>query len=176
MRYFNNLTAILIFLSSGTALAAEKRTPAKPPAVFEAVTNCRIIGDDEKRLACYDAATRQVEIAIVKNELYVVDNKQVRETRKSLFGFKLPKLGIFSGDSDDENQISELEFVVRSVQPTAEGWQMAMNDGSVWRQSDGRPLGLAPRAGSKVIVKNGAMGSFKAAIDGQPSVKIKRVS
>jgi len=168
--------ALFLAVVSVSAHAKNRRADPPPAEVFTALTRCRAIAADQERLACFDLAIGKIETAVAQNELYVVDKKQVRETRKTLFGLSLPDLGLFGSDSDDKNQVSEVELVVRSAQPAGDGWRMVMEDGSVWLQTDGRPLGRSPKPGAKVIVKQGSLGSFKASVSGQPAIKVKRVS
>jgi len=169
---------IAVFLGVVTppVLANEKGPAGAPPALFTALSECRTVTEDAARLSCYDLATSKIEAALSRNELYVVDQKQVRDTRKTLFGLPLPDLGLFGGDAEDKNRVTEVELVVRSAQSTPDGWRMMMEDGSVWAQTDGQMLGRGPSPGTKVVVKHGSLGSFKASVGGQPSVKVKRLA
>ena len=91
-------TAICAFATAASAERAYNR-----PEVFNKLINCRGIADKDQRLACYDAAAGALEEAEKKKDLVVVDRKEIRETKNSLFGFTLPKIGLFGdGDKDDE--------------------------------------------------------------------------
>jgi len=158
------------------SLAKQVKGVSPPPEMFTALSRCRELAEDAARLACYDLAVPKIETALSRNELYVVDQKQVRDTRKTLFGLPLPDLGLFGGDADDKNRVTEVELVVRSAQSTPDGWRMVMEDGSVWAQTDGQMLGRGPTPGTRVVVKHGSLGSFKASVGGQPSVKVKRLA
>jgi len=53
-------------------------------------------------------------------------------------------------------------------------WILRMQDGAVWRQTDGAVLSRDPRPGSVVVIKKAALGSFMMDIDGQPAVRAHR--
>jgi hypothetical protein len=111
---------------------------------------------------------------VVKEELVVFDRESVRETKRGLFGFSLPNLGIFG---DEENEISQIEGTVVSFGFNADGgYIFRLADGSRWSQTDGKPLAVDPQNGDKVVVKKGALGSFTLSVAKQPGVKVKRIN
>lgn len=171
------LLALGLVLLPATAFAAPKRaTP--PPQALEGVLRCRAITDEKERLACYDSNVATFETARANRELVVVDRKQIRDTKRSLFGLDLPSLSIFGGgDNDDIEEVSSIEGVVASAFEDAEGrWVVRLQEGGTWRQIDSTLLGRNPRAGSKVKIQKAAMGSFMMRIDSQPGVRARRVN
>ena len=169
------LLAFGLLLLPAVTLAAPKRATA-PPEALEAVLRCRAITDEKARLACYDSNVATFETARANRELVVVDRKQIRETKRSLFGLDLPSLSIFGGgDNDNIEEVNSIDGVVASAFEDGEGrWVVKLQEGGTWRQIDSTLLGRNPRAGSKVRIHKAAMGSFMMRLDGQPGVRARR--
>src|SRR5688500_4143501 len=87
----------------GLALAAPASAQNMPktstPKIFEDVVQCRAIADAAARLACYDRGVAALQTAQQSNELYVADKQAMKEARRGLFGFSIPKLKIFGDES-----------------------------------------------------------------------------
>jgi hypothetical protein len=166
----------LVVLSAAAGAAPRRATPA--PEALEGVLRCRAIADEKARLACYDSNVARFETARANRELVVVDRKQIRETKRSLFGLDLPSLSIFGGgDNDDIEEVNSIEGVVASAYEDGEGrWVVKLQEGGTWRQIDSALLGRNPRAGSKVKITKAAMGSFMMRIDNQPGIRARRVN
>jgi hypothetical protein len=153
---------------------AAPRAPQQRPEALEAVLRCRAMTDEHERLACFDRAVASLEQATASRQVVVVDRKQVRDTKRSLFGLSLPSLPIFGG-GDDEEEVSSIEGTVTSAYEDGEGrWVVHLADGGTWHQTDAITLGRRPRAGSKVKISKAAMGSFIMRIDNQPGVRARR--
>lgn len=147
-----------------------------PPAQVIAVLSCRTIADSAERLACYDRTAATLGNAVAKRDLVVFDRESVRKTKRGLFGFSIPDLGIF-GDDDKEVEIKQIDGVVASLGRNADGgFIFRLADGSRWTQMDGKPIALEPRGGDKVVIKKGVLGSYIMSIAGQPGVKVKRIN
>ena len=169
--------AIAAVALPAVALTAPPRQARERPAALEAMLRCRSIADEHARLECFDREVAAFEAATAARDVVVVDRKQVRETRRSLFGLSLPRLAIFGGGDHDpgDEEIDQIEGVVASALQTADNrWVVRLQDGATWRQIDDQVLGRRPRAGSKVVIKRAAMGSFMMRLDGQPGVRARR--
>ena len=159
------------------AIPASARGPAKTgtPVQMQRLLACRAMGDPAQRLACFDREAATVETAIGTKEMVVVDKGRVREARRDLFGFSVPSFGGLFG-SDPEDEIKQVEGVVNTVRRNPEGgWTMQLADGSVWTQTDDSMIAIAPKHGTKIVVRRGTLGSFKLSVDGQPGVRVKRI-
>ena len=173
--------AIAALALPAAVLAAPPRNAQERPAALEAMLRCRTLTDEHARLLCFDREVAAFEAAAAARDVVIIDRKQVRETRRSLFGLRLPRLAIFGGgggssnaDRDDE-ELDQLEGVVASALQTADNrWVIRLQDGATWRQIDDQTLGRRPRAGSKVLIKRAAMGSYMMRLDGQPGVRARR--
>lgn len=148
------------------------------PETFEALVHCRTIAEAAVRLQCYDTAAVALEQAAERRDLVVVDRAQVRESRRRLFGLALPHLPIFGGgDNDrDDQEISQIESIVASAVRNDLGqWQVRLQDGGTWLQTDFNQLALAPRSGDAVVVHRGPLGSYMMRVGRQPGVRVRRV-
>jgi len=162
------LAAASAFLPSA-ALASEQNE------TFKGVIACRDVEDDRARLACFDKAVKRMGDAEAAGEIRVVDRAQVRATRRQIFGLNLPRLPVF--DSKNEEEIESIEAVAKSARRLPNGaWSIILEDGAVWQQTDSKPLARSPRAGSKIEIRRGAMGSYFLRVDSQPGIKVRRES
>ncbi|HYD12519.1 MAG TPA: hypothetical protein VEC11_06705 [Allosphingosinicella sp.] len=176
------LRLLLIPLLVGApALALAQRSGDSPPPrpeSFEALVRCRAITEDAARLACFDRAVAALQAAQERRDVVMVDRQQVREGRRRLFGLALPRIPIFGGGDDDErdeDQVDTVEGVVASASQDGLGhWVVALQDGAVWMQVDNNTLALRPRAGQRVVINRGALGSFMMRVNNQPGIRVRR--
>jgi hypothetical protein len=156
---------------------AQDRTPVRPE-VLTRLTACRTITDSAQRLACFDQQVAALEAAEQAREIAVVDTQQIRRTRRSLFGLRLPDLGIFGDDSDDREDgaaISEINSTIQAITSGADGrMHFVLAEGGVWAQTEGR-RGRPPRAGQPIKIRRGPLGSYIASVDERPGVRVIRI-
>jgi hypothetical protein len=173
------LGAALVATAAGST--APKRLDTARAKAFDAVVACRSITDSAQRLTCFDQNVGALQEAADKHDIVVVDRQEVREARRSLFGFTLPSLQIFGGgskadDSQDEAEAKEITTTVRSASQDGMGnWIVVMEDGAVWHQTDGA-LAFRPKPGGAVTIRRAALGSYFMRIGNQPGVKARRES
>lgn len=161
------------------APAAEK--VRNRPELFRNLVDCRAITDNAERLACYDRSVGALEEAEKKKDLVVVDRKEIRETKKSLFGFSLPKLSLFGGGDDEDDkadkadEIQEIESTVVSVRMTGNrGWALRLaNDAGTWETLS--EITLPPRAGDKVKIRKASLGSYLGSVGTSRGIRFRRV-
>jgi hypothetical protein len=167
---------LILALIPAAALAKDKKAGDPPPAVFQAVIDCRGIADSGARLACYDAKVATLADAQKSDDLFVASKAQVREARRGLFGLSLPRITIFGGDDDDPEdklQIKEIDAVLSGVGGGTGRWVLTLDDGATWIQTDGAFI-KTPKPGAKVHIKRGALGSYMANVNGGLGFKVKR--
>ena len=169
------VSAVVIGLASGSAMAQGTRKDA-PPEIFTDLTRCRALGDDAARLACYDSSAARLAEAADKREIVVLDQAEVRKTRRSLFGFNLPKLPFFGdGGDDDEPEFRQIETTVRTLSGVGYGkWRVGIEDGAVWQTTEA--LRGSPKVGETVKIRKGLMGSYWLSVDGGRAAKAMRVN
>jgi hypothetical protein len=173
---------VAALLTAGTALAADKAKPRA--AALQAVVDCRKVTDPNQRLACYDAATGSLEAAEASGDVVVVDREQVREAQRSAFGFNFRLPGFMTGGGGGEAggetkgstsaELDTLETTVSEARLVNGKWVVRLPDGAIWNQTDNTFMPRPPKAGSKVVIKKAALGSYFMSLDGQRSVRAKR--
>ena len=159
----------LVLLMPAQAMAQE---PASSPLIL-ALLRCRSQTDEASRLRCFDAAAATLADATAAGSVVLVDREQVRRTRRSLFGFSLPKLSFFSGDNSQEEEPDEIEGKVRSISQIGNGrLAMTLEEGGSWQTTE--TLARVPRVGSTVRIKKAALGGYFI-IFGSRSARAMRV-
>jgi len=165
-----------VILVGATAGMAKKPAAQERPEAFEALIKCKAIADEKARLQCFDAASTAMEQAAANHDLVVVDKKQMRETRRTLFGLEIPRLHIFGGGDDDEgDEVKSIESTVSMAYPNQNGqWVVRLEDGSTWVQTDHNTIAVSPKKGTKVVVVKAALGSYMMRIGKEPGVRARR--
>jgi hypothetical protein len=175
LRTIGGLAAGAALLAAASVAAAKKPQPVERPESFEALIKCRGIADEKARLQCFDAASAALEQAAERHDLVVVDKKQMRETRRTLFGLEIPRLKIFGGGDDEGEEVKSIESVVVNAYPNENGqWIVHLEDGSTWIQTDHNTIAVTPRKGTKVKVVKAALGSYMMRIGNEPGVRARR--
>ena len=162
--------------SSACLLLIGAAPPADRAGVLKAVTDCRAVSDAGQRLSCYDAAVARLDVATAKKDIVVLDREEVKETRRGLFGFPLPKLPFFRGDeSQKEAAPAQIDAVATSARSLGYGkWRLVLDNGAIWETTESVTR-HDPKQGSKIRIKAGSMTNYFLSIDGDPSVRAKRV-
>lgn len=171
------LVTVAIVTSLGLATPAQSQESETGEGDYlAALQQCRAIGDDAARLACFDREAATLLAATDRGDLRIVDREAVRETRRSLFGFSLPKLGIFGGNDDDEDEVDgTLVSEVTDVRTIGrDAFLLTITEGSVWRVSSA-PRRFKPRVGDTIELEKAAMSSYWVRLNGQIGVKGRRV-
>ncbi len=164
------VASVLLATVAGPASAESKPRKTERAPLLAAVTQCRAIADPAARLTCFDTSVAALDTAERSQAVVVVDQQQVRETKRNLFGISLPNLGLFGSDD-----LPQIETTVTSAAVDGAGhWSFVMADGARWTQTDDNVIARRPRANDKVIIKRAALGSFRLSVGGQPGVKAKR--
>jgi len=153
--------------------SAQKMPKTATPKLFEDVVQCRSIADSAQRLACYDRGVAALDTAQKTNELYVADKEAMKEARRGLFGFSMPKLKIF-GD-EDLGDLDELETTITAVSSGQRGYVFTLADGARWMQTDKKYMDK-PKVGAKIRVSKAALGSYMASINGKPGFRVERIN
>jgi hypothetical protein len=165
----------MALVTVGTSSAVARAPVATgTPATMQRLLACRSITDAAQRLACFDRETANVDQAISKKDLVLIDKARATQAKRSLFGFSIPDFGgLFGGGDDDVKEISST--VTAFSQNGYMGWTIKLADGSTWAQTDDATLGLPPAKGQKVVVHRGSFGAFFLRLNGQPGIKVKRI-
>lgn len=165
----------LVLLSfTGAGLAQDKRVPTN--TLMDAVVRCKTELGDEARLRCYDAAVAALAEATASGSIVVVDKEDVRKTRRSLFGFALPKLPFFGSDDSGDDQPDEIEAKIKSVRGLGYGkWLIELDTGAKWQTTETSGPTRDPKPGQAIKIKKGAMGGYFLTVEGGRGVRGMRV-
>jgi hypothetical protein len=167
---------IIAAVIAGASAAIAKDNPAPSPLV-SAIDRCRQMTDSAQRLACYDSAAAALVSATSSGEVSVVDRTEVRRVRRSLFGFSMPRLPFFSGDTTAAETQSQLDSTITSVRALNNGYYRIViaDNNATWEITDSSISFDAPRAGQKITILRGPLGSYFLRINGQVGVRGRRV-
>jgi len=167
------VTALVIIMP--TAFAANPKKPTPPPQ-FERLTHCRTIEQADLRLACYDREVAALETAQQNRQIVIVDQQQIHETRRSLFGLHIGGTALLGdGDKGDVEQLSEITAKVTSIGHLSDGRvTFTLDNGAAWTQNDDFPVPGRLSPGGTVVIKRGSLGSYFARIDKLPGFKVTR--
>ena len=162
-------TALLLAVPAGAA--------DETPAPIRGLAGCRTISDNAQRLACFDREAAVLVASVEKNETVLLDKQEVRKTKRSLFGFSLPRLPFFGGDKDPDRgapEFTQIEAPIKTVRNIGYGkFRFTVDDGALWETTEG--VNAFPKPGQKVLIKKGALGSYFIKFEGSRSVKGMRV-
>lgn len=169
--------ACFVGLTIGTpALAQDDTRPRAEP--LDRVVACRSIASAEERLRCYDREVASFDDAERRKDIVVVDRAGVKAARRSLFGLRLPSLKLFGDDenSEDAAEFTNIETTVKRAERSGNGWLLTLEDDARWVQTDSTQLASEPRAGTRVRIRQGALGSFLANIGNAPAIRMRRIN
>ena len=161
-------------LVAAGAVAKDRKIDTAAPKIFTDVTACRTIADSAERLACYDRTVGALATAQETQNLYVADQETMREARRGLFGFNLPKVKLF-GNDDISEDVKSIETTISAVSSGQRGYIFTLEDGARWAQTDGAYMDR-PKPGAKIRIRRAALGSYMASIDGRVGFRIERLN
>lgn len=168
-----------ILAASATPALAQRDAVAdlSRPQLVERLFECREIADPEQRLACFDREVGALQTAEESNEVVIADREQVREAKRGLFGFSIPKIPLFSkGEEDGQDEVSELASTIQQAAKMGNGrWIFVIDGGARWMQTDSTPILGEPGRGDSIVIERASLGSFKAKIEGGRAFRIRRV-
>ncbi|HEU0310399.1 MAG TPA: hypothetical protein VFR36_04170 [Sphingomicrobium sp.] len=164
----------LLVLASADSAAAQSAEQQRP-AQYQALLQCRSIADATQRLQCYDAAVGTLAEATEAGAVVVVDQEAIRRTRRTLFGFGLPRLP-FLGRGDEGGEPDEIEATIRSASPHGYGqWLITVDDGAVWQTTEADTRSRSPKVGETATLRKKSLGSYSITWKGGRGVPAKRV-
>ncbi|MFL6739559.1 MAG: hypothetical protein ACJ8E4_06075 [Sphingomicrobium sp.] len=169
------IVSLLALAALSTSTLAKE--PPKTSPLVGALQTCRALADPTQRLACYDKEAGALLDAAQKGDVAVVDKSEVRQARKSLFGFAMPKVPFFSGDDTADAVSDTLETTVKSASGIGYGkFRIIVAEGdAVWETTETYGTMRDPRAGDKILIKRGPLGSYMLRIGSNRGVKGRRV-
>ena len=178
----NRSTLAIAGVALATALLAspvsgKDRAPPKKSPLIGALAACRQIADSTQRLACFDKASGDLIAATDKGDVNIVDRAELRQARRSLFGFNMPRLPFFSGDESADEAATKLVSMVTAVKEMPHNrYVVRLKDGAaLWETLEAYGSFHAPKAGDAVEISRGPLGSYIIRFGKQRGVKARRV-
>lgn len=174
MRCFS-LSVLLCIASMTLPTAAQAQDGREDPGkVIDALIACRGIADPGARLGCLDSATAAIAVAREKRQIVVLDREGVRQAKRSVFGFSMPRIKLF-GSGDDEPEVTEITDQITSARDIGHGkWLLRLKGGTTWQTTESQ-LGFMTKAGEPIRIEAGLLGSYKASVNKGRVIRVKRV-
>ena len=157
------------------------------------VLGCRTIDNNNERLACYDKLAKSLMTtpstatqsknkptvnAKVSDKKLAATSKQIKSTTKiataKIAKTKTQLTESFGQRAKKVVMPESVEFTVKLAKLSIrKKWQLTFENGQVWHASE---VGLRLKAGTKVIIKRGALNSFLLKKKGSNrSIRVKRI-
>ncbi|HET9509717.1 MAG TPA: hypothetical protein VFO80_01080 [Sphingomonas sp.] len=170
---YGHLLAVMFLNVSGSA-----QDGGVDRTLIDGVAACLDIRDDTQRLACSDAAARKLVDAVRRKDVVIVDREAVKSTRRSLFGFPLPSVGLFGRDGPDrpEDQITQLDAKIERVADLGYGkYTITVEGGARWTTTEAWTGTALPAPGATLSIRRGALGGYMVRLANGRSVRAIRV-
>lgn len=171
--------AFFSFAVVAVPLAVRADVPPKVPPQISALQSCRTKADAAERLACYDKAVDVLSAATASRDLVVIDKAEVKQARKGLFGFTLPRIPFLSGkegDPDDDADARELQTTVVSAKRWNRiYWRFTVESGGAWETTEDKRGFTDPKPGAAVIIERGTLGAYYAKVGRGGRAAVRRI-
>ena len=164
-----------IFVSAlpGLAHAAE---PDRPDDYIGDLAKCQSLTDDPARLACYDEKVAAMVAARDAGTVRLVDREVVRRTRRELFGFALPNIGLLKDSDGASDAMETLQTTITSVRYQKSGdIRFTTAEGALWEIIKPPKRLTQVKAGDSVEFRKASMGTYFIRIGNQMGVRGKRL-
>ena len=190
--------AALILMAVGAPAQAQVSGGSGVSPPWATLTRCADMGDEDARLACFDAAMHAAG--------YTPKAENTVEAKHRRFGLSMPQIGILKRHGKEEGeragggegavtaeadkgkhgkrgagpaQEQEDEIIVEltqvaTVQPD-ERVILFTTDGGIWQQTDGvRPFPM-PKEGDMITIHRSVLGGYTCDVNKYKSVRCKRI-
>src|SRR5689334_2373087 len=148
------MTIILMMAAAAAAAAPAHGAAPAGSQLINAVQACQTIRDDAARLQCYDRSVSALAVANARGDVRIVDRQQMREARRSLFGFGGVRIPFFTGSKDVEQEPKQLLAKVASFRSIGNGYvRVSIADpDSTWESTEPTDV-FDVKAGDKVTIE-----------------------
>jgi hypothetical protein len=164
---------LLIFALLASPAAASTAEPPAGSILFDTLLECRSVNDERKRLACYDGQAEAAAAAQKKGDVVILSKEELKDTRRSLFGFLLPKFSV-RGLRMDEPDVDRIETTVTAARSVGYHWSITLADnGGTWETTE--YLDVRPKSGDRAKIKKGLMGGYLGTIGSSNLIRMRRV-
>jgi hypothetical protein len=175
MTAFRALAVSLV--AAGLALGGPAHARTDYEAVVRLMAECARIGEIAARVACYDKTMEAARL------IAAAPATEARPKVAAPAPVELPAAG-FGGESlrkpepvREPRSAEEIEARVRTARQTEPGmYLLTLEDGAQWRFVGAAPPSYdPPRAGSRIELRRGALGSYLMRFADQRSLRVQRV-
>lgn len=172
MRHCKRLLPALIIVLAAPA-AAQQQPPTR---LIDELDSCLSIIDDAKRLNCTDGAARRLIDATRAKRIVIVDEAEVKSTRRSLFGFQLPRVGLFGRNGPDTGEELDLiETKITDVRQLGRGkFALTVDGGARWETTEAWGDINPPARGATTTIRKGIMGGYLLKVGSGRAVRAMR--
>ncbi|WP_026942780.1 hypothetical protein [Hellea balneolensis] len=173
----------MIFLCLLGALFVNLTASAKPVNSLSGLYACETILDKDAQLNCFLAETSKLRVAETSGDFITIDKQAAEEIEKESYGFNLPslpKLKLFSS-TDTEKSAKPLKtrsLAIKRTSTIRKGYlRFYLENGQIWDQTQpAKVRHLGQETPDILVIKNAALGSFKARVNGKgPQVRVRRI-
>lgn len=107
-------------------------------------------------------------------EVAVVSRQDVEQNQRRLFGFNVSALNPFENMGRSEG-LQSISATMTSARNLGRGeWSITLDDGSVWRKTDGVEVQLSAGRRYPVTVRRAALGSYMMKVANDPPFRVRR--
>lgn len=168
--------AVAVGIGAETPVRAQDSAAPTSENYIEALKTCRAISDERDRLVCYDQKVAAMVSANEAGDMQIVDREDLRQTRRQLFGFNVPEIGLLKGKDQDKEANELFETTITGARRlSSKAWRFTTAEGAVWEINNAPSRLVAIKAGDKVEFKKASLGFFFIRINGQMGIKGKRI-
>lgn len=175
-RVFTIISLISCMALSHSAIAASANT-------LSGLYACEAVADKDAQLSCFVTETAKLRAAETSGDFVTIDKQAAEEIEKESYGFNLPslpKLKIF-GNSDGAKKAKPLKtrsLAIKRTSTIRNGYlRFYLDNGQIWDQTQpAKVRHLGQETPDMLVIKNAAMGSFLARVNGKgPQVRVRRI-
>ena len=146
--------------------------------MVQKLEDCRLIQTDSERLACFDREVDVLVGATKEGSIKVGESEDIDSARRKLFGYSVPNVGIFAGDSKDEKEkagrLTSKVTKVRKV--SSKEWHFWIEEGNAkWRVKSTSVRFRAPKVGDDVEFRPATMGTYWIRLNGRKGARGNRI-
>lgn len=162
-----------------SARDSDQAKPALAPSpLVGKLENCTTITDDAERLACFDREVAALVGASSKGSVRIVEQAEITEARKKLYGYQVPDAGIFAAQNDEEREAAKtlVSTITRVRKVGAKEYHIWIAEGdAIWRMKSTSIRFRPPEIGDDVEFKPATMGTYWIRVNGRKGVRGNRI-
>jgi len=172
----------LVLALAATPVCGQDKGGSEPPLpaspLIGKLDACTSIADNTERLACFDREVSALVGASSEGAVRVVEQKDITQARKKLFGYSVPDAGIFAARTDEEREDAKtlVSTITRVRKINSREYQFWIEEGdAMWRMKGTTMRFRAPKVGDEVEFAPASMGTYWIRVNGRKGVRGNRI-